>query len=125
MEMRIRARNVRRALRDWVLGAGLFVVLAAGLAGNPRTWDFTSAAAADRVLTQTLDVTSPPGLQAETALVAALLQPPTSLGASTKGATLLLLGLTFSFMFTFNLAILRHLSRVYASPRRGAWGRSR
>ena len=125
MQIRIRARHVRRALRDWLLGAGLFIVLAAGLAGNPRTWDFTTAAAADRVLTQTLDVTSPPGLQAETALVAALFQPPTSLGASTKGVTLLLIGLTFSFMFAFNLAILRHLRRVYASPRRGGWRRGR
>ena len=117
METRIRARNVRRALRDWLVGAGLFVVLAAGFAGDPRSWTFSSAAAADRVLSQTLDVTSPPGLQAETALVASLLQPPASLGAASKGVTLLLLGLTFSFMFTFNLALLRHLRRVYASPR--------
>ncbi len=125
MQMRFRARNVRRAVRDWLLGAALFIVLAPGLAGDPRSWNFSSAAAADRVLTQTLDVTSPPGLQAETALVAALLQPATDIGTASKGVALLLLGLTFSFMFTFNLAMLRHLRRVYASPRRGTWGRNR
>ena len=119
MQMRIRARNVRRAMRDWLLGAALFLVLAPALAGDPRNWNFSSAAAADRVLTQTLDVTSPPGLQAETALVAALLQPATDIGTASKGVALVLLGLTFSFMFTFNLALLRHLRRVYASPRRG------
>jgi hypothetical protein len=29
----------------------------------------------------------------------------------------------FSAMVAFNLAFLRHLRRVYASPRQGAWRR--
>jgi hypothetical protein len=36
---------------------------------------------------------------------------------------LLILGLVFSAMVAFNLAFLRHLRRVYASPRQGAWRR--
>jgi hypothetical protein len=39
----------------------------------------------------------------------------------TKG--LLIVGLVFSAMVAFNLAFLRHLRRVYASPRQGAWRR--
>jgi hypothetical protein len=36
---------------------------------------------------------------------------------------LLILGLVFSTMVALNLAFLRHLRRVYASPRQGAWRR--
>jgi|EndMetStandDraft_8_1072994.scaffolds.fasta_scaffold54874_5 hypothetical protein len=37
--------------------------------------------------------------------------------------TLILLSLTFAGLATLNLAFLRHLRRVYASPRRGVWRR--
>jgi hypothetical protein len=40
-------------------------------------------------------------------------------------ATLTVLGLTFSVLFAFNAALLRHLRRAYASPRRDGWGRGR
>jgi hypothetical protein len=36
---------------------------------------------------------------------------------------LLIVGLVFSAMVALNLAFLRHLRRVYASPRQGAWRR--
>jgi len=37
--------------------------------------------------------------------------------------TLILLSLAFAGLASFNLAFLRHLRRVYASPRRGVWRR--
>ncbi len=36
---------------------------------------------------------------------------------------LALLAVVFSSLVAFNLAFYRHLRRVYASPRRGAWRR--
>ena len=43
--------------------------------------------------------------------------------ATSYGRTFLLLSLTVAVMAAFNLAFLRHLRRVYASPRRGVWRR--
>ena len=119
----LRTRRLRRALRDWMLGLGLFAVLATGLAGDPRTWTATSASAADTAIARAIDVTSPPGPAAENAMVATLLRAPALPIDSSRGSAILILGLTFSLMFAFNLEIWRHLRRVYASPRRGAWRR--
>ncbi len=47
-------------------------------------------------------------------------------GPGASAANLVPLGLLsvcFSLIVAFNLAILRHLRRVYASPRRGEWRR--
>lgn len=47
-----------------------------------------------------------------------------SLGTTAHhGRTLVLLSLTVATMAALDLAILRHLRRVYASPRRGVWRR--
>ena len=119
-----RLRTVKGVLRDWVMGLALFAVLAAGFSGEPRSWALSSADASDRMIAQAIDVTSPPGLRAENAIIAALLRPASD-GPPNSRAAMLILGLTFSLMFTFNLAIWRHLRRVYASPRRGVWGRGR
>jgi hypothetical protein len=43
--------------------------------------------------------------------------------AASHGKTFLVLSLTIAGMAAFNLAFLRHLRRVYASPRRGVWRR--
>ena len=112
-----------------MLGLGLFAVLAVGLAGDPRTWSATSAAASDTAITRAIDMTSPPGPAAENSMVAALLRAP-AIAADLasgpgRGSAILILGLTFSLMFAFNLALWRHLRRVYASPRRGEWRRGR
>ena len=123
MRAHFRSRRKRQALRDWVLGLGLFVVLAAGLSGDPRSWALSSAAASDRAVAQAVGVTAPPGLRAENAVIAALLQPSAFSSVSNRPASMTILGLTFSLMFSFNLLIWRHLRRVYASPRRGAWRR--
>jgi hypothetical protein len=39
------------------------------------------------------------------------------------GRTFLIFSLTVAAIATLNLAFLRHLRRVYASPRRGVWRR--
>src|SRR5262249_36439199 len=47
-----------------------------------------------------------------------------SLGTTAHhGKTFLLLSLTVASMVALDLAFLRHLRRVYASPRRGVWRR--
>ena len=119
----MRARSLRRGLGDWLLGLGLFAVLAVGLGGDPRTSACSTAAASDTVTTRAIELTSPPGPAAENAMVAALLRGPAPLDDPNRVSALVILGLTFSLMFTFNLAIWRHLRRVYASPRRGEWRR--
>jgi hypothetical protein len=43
--------------------------------------------------------------------------------AASPGKAFFVLSLTIAGMATFNLAFLRHLRRVYASPRRGVWRR--
>ena len=40
-----------------------------------------------------------------------------------RQSILLLLSLVLATLTAFNLAVWRHLRRVYASPRRGTWGR--
>ena len=119
MQVYFRSRQVRQAFRDWILGLGLFVVLASGLSGDPRTWGLSNAAASDQTA-QAIDVTSPPGLGAENSMLAAFLQPPAFTAAASRPVAMTILGLTFSFMFAFNLWMWRHLRRVYASPRRGS-----
>ena len=120
MQAFFRSRQARQVFRDWILGLGLFVVLAAGFSGDPRSWALSTASASDHGFAQAVDVASPPGLRAENAMIAALLQPAGFVGIASRPATMTILGLTFSFMFAFNLWMWRHLRRVYASPRRGA-----
>jgi len=43
--------------------------------------------------------------------------------AASHGKAFFVLSLTLAGMATLNLAFLRHLRRVYASPRRGVWRR--
>ena len=43
--------------------------------------------------------------------------------APSYGKAFFVLSLTIAGMAAFNLAFLRHLRRVYASPRRGVWRR--
>ena len=118
MRTYFRSRQVRQAFRDWILGLGLFVVLATGLSGDPRTWGLSNAAASDQAA-QAIDLTSP-GLSTENSMLAAFLQPPAFTAAASRPVAMTILGLTFSFMFAFNLWMWRHLRRVYASPRRGS-----
>ena len=68
MQAYFRSRQVRQACRDWILGLGLFMVLAVGLSGDPHTWSLSRAAASDWTVAQAIGVTSPPGLRAGNAL---------------------------------------------------------
>jgi hypothetical protein len=43
--------------------------------------------------------------------------------SASHGRLFILLSLIVAGVATFNLAFLRHLRRVYASPRRGVWRR--
>ena len=94
--------------------------------------DYSDRAAVGEVL-QSLLVTTyfvlgtvPVGLalayDADGAGLAALLQLRDVAGAV---ARITVLGLTFATMFAFNMAFVRHLRRVYASPRRNGWRRGR
>lgn len=123
MNNRIGRRNLWRGLRDLALGAGLFVILSLGLAGHPSHGLCSPAAASEGVAT-VIEAISAGGAGADDAVVAAL---TSRVGPARAGRReeLFILGLSFALMFAFNLAIWRHLRRVYASPRRGAWRRGR
>jgi hypothetical protein len=103
-----RNRFVRGA-RDFLLGLGLFTVmltaanhLPARTANEPAPIFNSSAYAAIQPATYS----RPHG--AATAIVSR---------ASDDLRTKVILGLVFSTLVAFNLALLRHLRRVYASPR--------
>ena len=71
------------------------------------------------------------GLVAFILLSAVLSGSPVAMSFSTRTLTPLdgnadavILAGVFSMIVAFNLAFYRHLRRVYASPRRGAWRRS-
>ena len=117
------SRYVWQGTRDLAMGFGLFVVLFVGLCGD-LTGGTLSASAASGIA-QALALTSPAGPAADNALIAALLNRPTFTAELSRPSTVAVLAATFATMFAFNLAILRHLRRVYASPRRDGWGRGR
>lgn len=67
-------RALRRWLRDMGLGAMIFLAvpaLASGLSEPQRNWGIGAASAGDVMATRAVEVTSPPGPDAENAIVAA------------------------------------------------------
>lgn len=115
-------RVMRKLARDWALGVAVFIALLAGMSGGSGSW--TSAAASDEALANGIEATYLPNAGSEDAANAVLFRPAVG-PKPERGRTLILLGLTFSLMFAFNLTIWRHLRRVYASPRREVWRSSR
>jgi hypothetical protein len=113
---------LRNWLKDTGLGALIFVMLpliAAGLADPARTLSFDDAIAGEVIATRAVEVTSPPGPTAENAIVAvAQLRPATVPLQERRMRELVILGLTFSLLMSFNLALWRHLRRVSAGRRR-------
>lgn len=106
---------------DMVVGLTIFGCSLGAVAGLDG-WSIAQAAAAD-----------PPGSNvawaplvlahdADGAGLAALLQLRDAAGMAARMAVF---GLTFATMFAFNMAFVRHLRRVYASPRRNGWRRGR
>lgn len=118
-------RALRRWLRDMGLGAMIFLAvpaLASGLSEPQRNWGIGAASAGDVMATRAVEVTSPPGPDAENAIVAAAqLRPGGPLLSSGRLLDLAVLGLTFSLLAAANLAFVRHLRRVNAAARRGSW----
>ena len=115
----VQKRMLLDTLRDFLVGLAVFAALCVPFSGQTA---MSSAIASDAVVSQAIEASSPTGVVADNARVAALIRlPVASPGPHTS--TLVILGLTFAVMFTFNLAISRHLRRVYASPRRSAWRR--
>jgi hypothetical protein len=111
-----------RMVRDFLTGLVIFGAILSVTTFSPLSNDpnpaFTGAALAGQFAMPT---------EAH-GLIAASYQPnfsPSTRIVRTTEQTqgLLILGLAFSAMVAFNLAFLRHLRRVYASPRQGAWRR--
>jgi hypothetical protein len=119
----IPALRLPRMVRDFLTGMVLFGVIVglttiAQAPNEPNPAVFSGAAQAGQYAMPA---------DAQT-LVASDFKPnfiPSTRIDRTAGQTqgLMILGLVFSAMVAFNLAFLRHLRRVYASPRQGAWRR--
>lgn len=121
-----RSRRLRSWLRDMGLGATIFLLLpllAATCQGQNTRWVFDDALAGNGA-TLTLEMSSQSGSMTETAgVTATLLAPAGALPDAHRFTELAVLGFTFSLLVAFNLAFVRHLRRVCASPRRGMWRR--
>lgn len=115
-----RILSFRQALRDATLGILLFLALGPLVATGAETWSITSAAASG-------GNGLPDGLADAIALMPAQSASSASLlgHAPPHVAQILVLATTFAVLFAFNAAVLRHLRRVYASPRRDGWRRGR
>ncbi len=103
-------RRVVRTTRDFLLGLGLFAIIMtsgsylSGPSNSEPVPIFTARANAAK---------PQPALLAK--FDQKLLQP--SLRASDERSAKIILALVFASLVAFNLGLLRHLRRVYASPR--------
>ncbi|MDX2154935.1 MAG: hypothetical protein SFW09_00365 [Hyphomicrobiaceae bacterium] len=116
-------------LRDMAIGATLFLcipVVTLPAVDGGRGWTLSEAFAGETIASRAVEVTAPPGPGADNAIVAvAQLRPAADPLLPRRLSDLAVLGLTFSLLVAFNLAFLRHLRRVSASPRRDEWRRRR
>ena len=117
------SKALGRVLHDTGLGAALFLlVFAIGTAAPRSSLSFNEALAGEVIATRAVEVTSPPGPRAENAIVAAAqLRPDGVPLQARRNSEWIVLGLTFSLLMAFNLAIWRHLRRVSTSPRQKMW----
>jgi hypothetical protein len=120
-----RPRRVRQVLRDLGVGLAIFLLLLPLLGVPTDCWSVSRASASDHLAARAIEATSPPGLDSENAVLGAVLFGARPLKLQSQPATLIVIGLTFTVLFAFNLGLWRHLRRVSASPRRGEWRRSR
>lgn len=119
-------RRLRSWLRDMSLGAAIFLLLpllTLACPGQGQRWSFNDALAGDVGATLAIEMSSQAGPVAENALVSAALLSSSTLPDARRLTELAVLGFTFSLLVAFNLAFVRHLRRVCASPRRGVWRR--
>lgn len=117
-----RSKVVRQALRDWLLGIGLFLALCVGLSFDHQTLGPARAAASSPEWSQPHEMPALAASQPDALYFAAMYQPVAATGTVGRTTALVILGLSFSLMFSFNLFIWRHLRRAYAAPR-GTWRR--
>ena len=115
------ALRMPRMARDFLTGLAIFVAILGVVTFSPLSNDpnptFSGAALAGQF-------TMPTEAHGLLAADFKIFTPSTRIVRTpeqTQG--LLIVGLVFSAMVAFNLAFLRHLRRVYASPRQGAWRR--
>ncbi len=115
-------RAIRCWLRDMALGAIIFLMMpvAALLTTDPQqSWTLSEALAGDVITLAATETSKPAGVLADYSIS---VPAPTHIIADSSRARQMsdwaVLGLTFSLLVAFNLAFLRHLRRVSASPRR-------
>jgi hypothetical protein len=114
------ALRMPRMVRDFLTGLVIFGAILSVTTFSPLSNDanatFSGAALAGQF-------TMPADAQG---LISANYKPnftPSTRIVRTTEQTHGIVGLVFSAMVALNLAFLRHLRRVYASPRQGAWRR--
>ncbi|MGD9806600.1 MAG: hypothetical protein AB7E81_23290 [Hyphomicrobiaceae bacterium] len=116
------SRLLRNGIKDTAFGAIVFLMLPLVftlLAHPTAKLSFDDAFAGEVIATRAIEVTAPPGPDAENAIVAvAQLRPAARPIQMQRTHDLFILGLTFSLLMSCNLAFWRHLRRVHASQRR-------
>ena len=116
------ALRMPRMVRDFLTGLALFVAIFGVVTFSPLSNDSNPTFSGAALAGQFTMPTEAHGL------ISAGFKPnftPSTRMYRTPEQTqgLLIVGLAFSIMVALNLAFLRHLRRVYASPRQGAWRR--
>ncbi len=108
--------RVVRCVRDFLTGLGLFALILTASSYLPHR----SANAPVPIFTARAHASSPHEYSPANTLNAARFEAKRSAAvtiASDERRTKVILALVFASLVTFNLAFLRHLRRVYASPR--------
>ena len=114
-------RHLRRGVADFALALALFWAVALAWGGTHGAAHAVSAPALtkEQISAGTAAAVQPAAARAESGFAAIPANDP----SATRHLALLLLSVTVAGIIAFNLAFLRHLRRVYASPRRGVWRR--
>lgn len=128
------ASATRRNRRRWghlATGIGIFVLLLSLMTASDQRGDaggmtalLTSRALAGPYRTDAVALAAAPDFE-RTAVAAASLSPAIAGAPRYKGtiAASVTLAAVLAALAVFNLGLLGHLRRVYASPRRGVWRR--
>jgi hypothetical protein len=118
---RLPALRMPRMVRDFLTGLAIFVAILGVVTFSPLSNDPNPAFSGAALAGQFTMPTEADGLLAADFKTSTPSTRIVRTPEQTHG--LLIVGLVFSSMVAFNLAFLRHLRRVYASPRQGAWRR--
>ncbi|MFV0297095.1 MAG: hypothetical protein ACK5JT_13355 [Hyphomicrobiaceae bacterium] len=120
--MRARSSQVlRTGLRDMLIGGLAFLLVSFALTwqNHPsKSWSISEAAAGEIIASRAVEVTAPAGAKTENAVVAAAqLRPAADPLLMWKVLEMVIMGMTFSLLFAFNMGLVRHLRRVDATSR--------